>query len=260
MTGKTVVTQETVRELAERMMQRYARGLVSVDELEDRLRRAWRELRPVDDAPAEITLETLARGLCIQVLCEACQLPAGRRRDLAFELLSEYLEQALGDIGGTTRYTAREVREEIVQQALCEILQSLRNERSRPEQPLAFLGWARVILRRQLTLYWRKQPPQEELSLEGQDEQWSAEYVDVNAPDPLSVVLRRERRAELQAAIARLRNPHYRAVLLTIYFQEREVRQVAELLHAQPPDIHLWHHRALHALHKQLTRGGWPQP
>lgn len=257
MAGKMIATRETVRELAARMVQRYARGLVSVDELETRLRRAWRESQPAHDEPEGSMLESLARGLCIQVLCEACQLPAGRQRDQAFELLGAYLEQALGDIGNTVRYTAREVREEIVQQTLYEILHSLSSERGRPEQPLAFLGWARVILRRQLNLYWRKQPTLED-SLEGQDEQGGADFLDEHAPDPLDVTLRHELRAELQSAIANLRNPNYRAVLLNLYFQERETGEIAELLHAQLPEIHLWHHRALHALHKQLTRSGWP--
>ncbi len=261
MTGKARVTGESLSDLAERMLQRYVRGLVSVDEFTARLRRAWQFSIKAQGTPDEVTLEALARGLCNQILYEGCQLPAGYQRDLAFERLSEYLERALGDIGDSLNSRVRETREEIIQQTLVEILQSMQREGGKPEQPLAFLGWARVILRRQLTLYWRKQARLEEISLEQQDDAQSVvEYIDEHALDPLAVVLRRELREELQAAIAELRNSAYQAVLLNLYFRERDAPEVANLLQVHANKIHLWHHRGLQALQKRMGRSGKAAP
>src|SRR5579859_6344310 len=166
-----------MRELAEHMVQRYVRGLLSVDELVERINLAWQESMP-GETPQGPILEALARGLCSQVLCEACQMSEGWQREVAFERLNEYLVQALGDVSGGMYYASCEIREEVIQQTQVEILQSLRRERGKPEQPRAFLGWARVILRRQLTCYWRQQPRQQPLSLEEQEDPLLAEVID----------------------------------------------------------------------------------
>lgn len=251
MTRKSnLASRETVNELAEQMVRRYARDLLSGEELVRRIEQSW-QANLSEDTPGEATLESLARGLCSQALCEACRLGEGLGRDLAFERLSEYLERALCDVGGTVRHAAREVREEVLQLTLVEILNSLRREPGKPEQPMAFLGWARVILQRQLTRYWRQQT-RVELSLETEDE-LLVELIDEQALDPLLLLLRREQRAELHMAIARLRNPNYRIVLFHLYFGELEAREVADLLQTPVADIYLWHYRALQALHKQMT-------
>ncbi len=245
-----VATREVLRELAERMIRRYVRGLLTVDELVERIDQAWR-VSISGEAPGGPALESLARGLCSQVLCEFCQMPEGWQRELAFERLNEYLGQALHDVGGMVRFAAREVREEVLQQTLVEILQSLQRDRGKPEQPMAFLGWARVILRRQLTSYWRQKGPMDLLSLDEQEELMCVELIDERAPDPLAVMQRCELRAELHRAIAGLRNANYREVLFKIYFGELEASEVADLLNVPVADIYLWHHRALQTLRKQ---------
>jgi RNA polymerase sigma factor (sigma-70 family) len=250
-------TQEALRGLAQRMVQRYIQDLLSTDELVELIEQAWQESMP-EEAPGDVTLETLARGLCSQALWQACQSIEEHRRNLAFERLGAYLERALGDIGGTVRSAAREVREEIIQETLVEILKSLQRERGRPEQPLAFLGWARVILQRQVTRYWRQKPRLELPSLEQEDQSRLAELIDEHTLDPLLVMLQHEKRTDLHTAIASLRNPNYREVLLQTYFHEREAREIAEHLCASINEIYLWHHRALQALHKQLTGGRKP--
>lgn len=248
MSRNTVATRDTVSELAAKMVQRYVRELVSVDELVEQLRLAW-----LVDIPERMagggTLESVARGLCNQILYECCCLPGGHRRDLAFERLSEYLEWVLRTVGGTI---CAATREEILQGTLVEILQSLQNERQKPTQPMAFLRWARVILWRQMIRNWRLQQRVRALSLEDQEEPLLAALVDYHAPDPQEEVSRSEEREELLAAIAQLRNPRYREVLLKTYFYELDAREVASLLRASVDEIYLWHHRGLHALHKQL--------
>jgi len=248
----TGATHETLSKLAEKMVQRYVRDLLTADELVERMILAW-PTTEAESAPGESTLESLARGLCSQALCEACRLPGGHLRELAIERLNEYLERALNTIGGTFRYAPQEIRQEILQCTLVEILQSLQRERGKPEQPMAFLGWVRVILYRQRSLYWRQKPPVELISLEkNQDEPQVLELVDRQALDPQAELERHELRMELHTAIARLRNPNYRAVLHQLYFNELEMCEVAHLLQVSAEKIHLWHHRALQALHKQF--------
>lgn len=248
----TVAAQETLSKLAEKMVQRYVRDLLTADELVERMILAW-PTTEAECAPGESTLESLARGLCSQALCEACRLPGGHLRELAIERLSEYLERALNNIGGTFRHAAQEVRQEVIQCTLVEILQSLQRDRGKPEQPMAFLGWVRVILYRQRSLYWRQKSPVELISLEkNRDEPQLLELVDRQALDPQTELEHHELRTELHAAIAKLRNPNYRAVLLQLYFNEMETCEVAHLLQVSAEKIHLWHHRALHALHKQF--------
>jgi RNA polymerase sigma factor (sigma-70 family) len=249
-----LVEREMLRELAEKMIGRYARGLLNVDELMKHLE----QFHESGCAPGEVTLESLVRGLCSQAICEACRLGEGDRRDLAFERLSEYLERVLRDTGGTIRRAAREVREEVLQGTLVEILVSLQRDPGKPEQPMAFLGWARVILLRQLTRYWRQQFQEHtEHSLEQEDapERLVVEPSHEQALDPLHLLLRQEARRELQAAVARLRNPRYRVVLSRLYFGEQEAREVADFLHVPVSKVHLWHFRALHALRKQGMEG-----
>ncbi|HEY3993987.1 MAG TPA: sigma-70 family RNA polymerase sigma factor [Ktedonobacteraceae bacterium] len=251
MSENAVVAQETLNQLAERVIQRYVRELLSVSELVKRIEQTW-QASISGETPQGPALESLARGLCSQALCEACRMPGGWMREVAFKRLTEYLIRTLDERGGAIRYTTREVREEVIQQTLVEILQSLRRERGKPEQPMAFLGWARVILHRQITAYWRQQPHQELLSLEGQENPLLAEIIDEHALDPLDMTLWREDHEELRVAILSLRNPHYREVLL-LYLGEMEANEMANLLHVPVADIYLWHHRALKALHKQLN-------
>ena len=251
--GETVVaTQETLRALAERMVQRYVRELLSADELVEWIEWSWQVSMP-GEKPQGPALESLARGLCSQALCEACRMSGGWMREVAFQRLNEYLTQTLDTRGGVTRYVARDEREEIIQRTQIEIFQSLRRERGKPEQPMAFLGWVRVILHRQITAYWRQKPRQEMLSLEEQENPLLAEIIDEHKLNPLDISLRREQHEELRAAILNLRNPHYREVLLKLYLSEMTASEVANLLHVPVADIYLWHHRALRALHKQLN-------
>lgn len=243
--------QGTLYELAEYMVRRYVRDLLSTGELVRRIEQTWQA--HMQGVPSGATLESLARGLCSQALCEACQLPEGDERNLAFARLSEYLERTLYDTGGTMWRAAREVREEVLQLALVEIFHSLQREPGKPTQPMAFLGWARVILHRQLTRYWRQSSHIERyFEVEGEPTT-RMQWVDEQALDPLALLLQQEQRAELHAAVSRLRNPNYRAVLSWLYFGELEPREVAELLRVPTTDIHLWHFRALQALHKQMV-------
>lgn len=246
----TAENGKTLRDLAERTIQHYARGLLTVDCLAERLIQAW-QAKPLEERSDTRSLEMLARSLCSQALYEGCLSSEARVRELAFENLKKYLEGVLARTGGAVWWSTSDLRADALQQTLVEILQSLRGNKGGPEQPTAFLKWSRVILWRQLSHYRRREPPVSLLSLEDQSEPVLAELLDEKDADPLDAILRLERREELKKAIASLRNPHYREVLLKTFFAGLEERELATLWQVPVADIYLWRCRALKALRKQ---------
>ncbi|HXR66496.1 MAG TPA: hypothetical protein VN729_11255, partial [Ktedonobacteraceae bacterium] len=63
MSESTVATREVLVELAERMVRRYVRDLLTVGELVERIDQAWGASMP-GETPGGPALESLARGLC----------------------------------------------------------------------------------------------------------------------------------------------------------------------------------------------------
>lgn len=250
MSEKSSVTPEALNDLSARVVRRYIQGVVTVEEFVERLKQAWQTNFPGEVLEGS-ALELLARGLCGQILCEACHLAGGQLRDLAFARLGEYLERVLGAVRGPGRCATSEMREEVIQKTLVEILRSQAREGGKPVQPMAFLSWVRVILHRQLICYWRQGPQMDLCSLEAQGEEFGAELPDEHEPDPLDEMLRMELREELLAAIASLRNPRYREVLVQTYFSGLEDLEMAVRFQVPVKDIYLWRFRALQLLRKQ---------
>jgi DNA-directed RNA polymerase specialized sigma24 family protein len=237
-----------VKEMAEAMIQRYVAGLLSGDWLAERLYQAWHETQPGGEA----SLELLARGLCSQVLFEACFSEEGGRRERAFANLRQYLETTLAHITRKSQWETNELHAEALQQTMIEIFKSVRKPSGRPEQPTAFLKWARVILFRQLARCQQQIQHENWLSLDEQDEPALMLLIDKQNSDPLTTILRGELFLEIKAAIAALRNPQYRAVLNSTFFSELEERELAARWQVRVQDIYLWRCRALKALRKQL--------
>ncbi len=236
-------------ELAQRAIQRYARGLVDVDWLYEQLARAASE--GSGEATLSRSLEMLARGLCSGALCAACLSSEERVRERGFENLRNYLGEVLAHTVVGMGWRAEEVRAETLQQAMVEIFKSLRKQNGGPVQPAAFLKWARVILFRQLARCRRQVEDTDGLSLEEQAELTLAKLIDRANTDPLEALLRSERLHELKRTIASMRNPQYRAVLLHIFFRGLEERELAALWRVRVRDISLWRCRALKALRRQ---------
>ncbi len=236
-------------ELAQRAIQRYARGLIDVDWLYEQLVRAASE--GSGEATLARSLEMLARGLCSGALCAACLSSEERVRERGFENLRNYLGEVLAHTVVGMGWRAEEVRAETLQQAMVEIFKSLRKQNGGPVQPAAFLKWARVILFRQLARCRRQVEDTDGLSLEEQAELTLAKLIDRANTDPLEALLRSERLHELKRTIASMRNPQYRAVLLHIFFRGLEERELAALWRVRVRDISLWRCRALKALRRQ---------
>lgn len=238
-------------ELAQRAIQRYARDLMSVDWLYEQLVYAASAEFAGETSLAR-SLEMLASGLCSQALYEACLSSQEGVRNLGFENLRNYLAEVLAHITVGVPGKAEELRAEALQQAMVEIFKSVCKRGGGPEQPAAFLKWARVILVRQISRCRQQARDADGFSLEDQAASALVKLVDKANIDPLEALLRRERLVELRWAIAAMRNPQYRAVLVHIFFIGLEERELAALWRVRMRDIYLWRCRALKALRKQL--------
>jgi len=238
-------------ELAQSAIQRYARGLVDLDWLYGQLANAA-SLETGGEATPGRSLEMLASCLCSRALCEACLASEENVRNLGFENLRNYLAEVLAHAVVGVPGRVGELRGETLQQTMVEIFKSLRKGSGGPEQPAAFLKWARVILFRQLSRCRQQAREREGLSLEDQAESALATLVDKTNIDPLETLVRSERLLELRRAIAAMRNPQYRAVLLYIFFIGLEERELAALWQVRVCNISLWRCRALKALRKQF--------
>lgn len=161
--------ESTLKELAEKLVSRYAPTLLSVDWLLRHLRQAWMQKSCSVEEPDWQALELLAQGLCSQALCEGCLSPKEEVRELAFADLRRYLEEALSH--GVARSLSSELRAEVLQQTLLEIWSSVHQHGAGPDKPRAFLKWAHVILLRQLSKHRDNSRRAVWLSLETQPEQ-----------------------------------------------------------------------------------------
>jgi DNA-directed RNA polymerase specialized sigma24 family protein len=238
--------QASITRMAERTIQHYVRGLLSVNELVV-------QLLPVSEDQEEArmrVLERQARGICSQALCEACLSSDPNICDLGFENLGRYLQEKLAKSIDFYQPQREDIIAEVVQQTLLVIVDIMRRNGRGPDRPVAFLKWAQVILSRQHALY-RQASSYTCLSLEAEQEAVYGEgLLDKGAIDPCDVILRQEIREILQKAITILKNPHYRQVLLSTYLSEIEEHELAERWQVQVQDIYLWRYRALKMLRK----------
>jgi RNA polymerase sigma factor (sigma-70 family) len=237
--------QSALYELAGRMIDLYTRGLLSEASLIERLELAWSEDEKQHDWSK---LEKVALRLCSQTLCEACRA-SDERQQRGFENLQRYLERRLVQMSEVL-----ELRAEVLQQTLLEIWDALHGRAAGPNQPAAFLHWVKVILWRKFAQYLEREQRGDWLSLDIQPESVLETLIDPREGDPLAAIVQSERYDELKQVIQTLKNPHYRQVLLSIYFAEVEEQELAARLQARVQDIYLWRYRALQALRKKLTQ------
>jgi DNA-directed RNA polymerase specialized sigma24 family protein len=242
--GTTTFEKSAHVELAERMARQYAPGLIGVDWLCEQL--AYATGTTTGEDVSGKSLELLARSLCSRALCEACLSQEKHIREQGFEYLRHYLAGKLPTKGGSCG--TEDVQADVLQQTMIEIFKSLQ-KRGGPEDPTAFLKWARVILFRQLSLCKQRARDESGSSLEEQADLLT--LVDKANTDPLDAVLHSEKMLELRRVVAAIRNPQYRAVLVHIFFLGLEERELAALWHVRVCDISLWRCRALKALRKQ---------
>jgi RNA polymerase sigma factor (sigma-70 family) len=236
--------------VANRAIQRYAQGILSVEVLVERMRQEWEERRMGDDIPPQELLTRLAQRICSRELYAAWCSPEQECCDRAFENLRRYLESSLRHLSFAKglELPANQI-EDLLQHTMSSlVLAHNRNPPAGPSDPAAFLKWTQTILIRTVYACLQKARSEPCLSLEAQPQTFVEQLVDSRNQDPQEQVLQRELQHILKNAILSLRNPRYRQVLICTFLAGMDERELACYLQVEVQDIYLWRHRALKAL------------
>lgn len=242
--------EQCICNVAERVIQRCARGLISVEVLAEQVKREWQALRIGEDRPSQQLLTRMALRICSRELHAAWNSSQPERRNLAFDNLRRYLDSSLRQA-----YYAKllelhaDVVEDVLHQTLTNLFLALnRNPPAGPDDPAAFLKWTQTILLRHAYTVLQKSQRESRVSLDAQPEAFIEQLVDGQNDDPQEQVLRKELQQALKNAILSLRNPRYRQVLVCIYLAGMDESELAHHMQVQVQDVYLWRHRALKAL------------
>jgi DNA-directed RNA polymerase specialized sigma24 family protein len=239
-----------VRDLAERAIDLYARGILTAEVLAERIMDEWERVRVAGDQPSHALLRRIAQRICSRELCAAWSSSDADARNRAFSNLRYYLASSLQH----SRYATPLRRyANAAEDVLHQTLETLHREFMRKEgvalrDPAAFLKWAQTILLHQARAFLQKCERDAALSLDAHLELFSEQFVDTRNDDPLKYILQQEVQQTLGAAILSMRNLRYRQVLIYTYIVGVDESEQARRLQVRVQDIYLWRHRALKAL------------
>ncbi len=241
----------SIQAIAERAIQVYAQGILTVEALAEQLLLEWQKMRGGDEPPARELLWRIAQRICSRALYLAWRSSDIARRNQAFYNLRRYLEQLVRNVRSVSRLrNAAHATDDIIHQTL-EIL--LQEKKSGPDDPAAFLKWTQTILIRQVRTYQQKYQSDACVSLDAQIELFQEQLVNTSSSasrDPLEQVVLHELQQVLGRAILTLRNPRYRLVLIYTFLMGMDEDEMARRLNVPVQDIYLWKHRALKALRR----------
>jgi len=244
--------QVRIRAVAEKAIQAYAQGILTLEALSERISSQWQRIHTGDDQPPREVLWRIAQRICSRELYAAWRSSDIVRRNNAFYNLRKYMEHLLTH----TRYVS-ELRDQVhaiedVTHQTLEILLQAGNPG--PSDPAAFLKWTQTILIRQARAYQQKLQRDSYISLDAQVELFQEQLVtnssNNDTHDPLEHVLLHELRQVLGRAILSMRNPHYRLVLIYTFLIGVDEDEMARRLNVPVQDIYLWRHRALKTLRR----------
>jgi RNA polymerase sigma factor (sigma-70 family) len=238
-----------IRSVAEQMILRYARGIISVEELVELIALEWETRRIGTDRLPHAVLVRIAQRICSRTLYTAWRSSNIHLRDCAFDNLRNYLEFSLLHCGyAPTLQSSGNATEDVLHLTLEELIRILQRNGSGPDDPAAFLKWSRTILIRQAHVYLQKYKSEPWLSLDAQKEIYTEQFVDTHEKAPHDYAEDRELQQALKDAILSLRNSRYRQVLLYTFLGGMDESELAAKLHVQVQDVYMWRHRALKAL------------
>jgi RNA polymerase sigma factor (sigma-70 family) len=251
-----------VKSVARNAVRAYAQGIVSEEWLEEQILVDWEGRRCGENPPSRSVLIRIAQRICSRKLYEAWRSSDGRLRELAFENLRRYLEFSLSH----SRYAQQIAQlahgiDDVLNQALAELYQALLHSTSvGPDDPAAFLKWTQTIILRQAYAFLQKNRREQHISLDGQPEGFTEQFVDINNADPQEQVVQKELQETLKNAILSLKNPRYRDVLLCTYLAGFDDHELALRLGAHVQDVYMWRHRALKTLRSkpEVMQALWP--
>ena len=231
-------------------IQRYARGILSVEVLIERMRQEWEKWRKADVIPSQELLTRFAQRICSSELYAVWCSTEQECSDRAFENIRRYLESSLRHLSFAKGLELPiDQIEDILQLTMSSlVLAHNRNPPAGPSDPAAFLKWTQTILIRTVYACLQKSRSESCLSLEAQPQAVVEQLVDSRNQDPQEQVLQGELQHILKNAILSLRNPRYRQVLICTFLAGMDEGELACYLQVEVQDIYLWRHRALKAL------------
>lgn len=242
--------EQSIRKVADRAIQLYAQGILTVEVLAERVMQEWEVRHMEEDRSTHALLMRMAQRICSRELYAAWCSPEQERRNLAFDNLRRYLENSLRQ---TFYAKALELHANLVEDVLHHTLSNLylalkHDPPAGPGDPAAFLKWTQTILIRDAYSFLKKAQSEACVSLDAQPACFVEQLVDGHNQDPQEQALRQELQQVLKNAILSLKNPRYRQVLVYTYLAGMDESELAGTLQVQVQDVYLWRHRALKAL------------
>lgn len=238
-----------IRSVAEQMILRYARGIISVQELVGQIAEEWETRRIGTERLPHAVLVRIAQRICSRALYTAWRSSDKHLRECAFANLRNYLEFSLLHCSyAPALQSAENAIEDVLHLTLEELVRILRHNGAGPDDAAAFLKWSRTILIRRAHVYLQKYKSESCLSLDAQKEIYAEQCVDTREKDPHKNAEDEELHQTLKDAILSLRNARYRQVLLYTYLGGMDEADLAARLHVQVQDVYMWRHRALKVL------------
>ena len=238
-----------IRSVAEQSLSRYARGILSIEEVAEQVVMEC-EVRHIDtDRLPHAVLVRIAQRVCSRALYTAWRSSDANLRNCAFDNLRNYLEFSLLHCGyAPALHLYENATEDVLHQTLEELYRILIHNAVGPDDPAAFLKWSRTILIRQAHVYLQKCKRDPCLSLDARIEIYAEQFVDTRERDPHEFAENKELQQTLKDAILSLRNSRYREVLLCTYLGDMDEAELATRLQVQVQDVYMWRHRAIKAL------------
>lgn len=242
---------DEIRSVAEQSQLRYARGIMTVEELAKRIERAWIARHEGDNHPSHAVLVRIAQRICSWELYTAWRSTDERLCNCAFDNLRDYLEfSLLHCVYAPTLLAYENAAEDVLHQTLEELYRILTKNAPGPDDPAAFLKWTQTILIRYASVYVHKCKQHACLSLDAQIEVYAEQFVATGDSDPQGLVEDWELQQMLKDAILSLRNSRYQKVLLYTYLGSMDEVELADRLQVPVQDVYMWRYRALKTLRK----------
>jgi len=237
-------------------IQNYVEGLLTLDVLRTYIVQEWwkrQERHPEKTEESYDLLLKLTLGICSSTLYAAWSSTDKNLRNLAYENMRRYLERSLRRCCYTNKLLQySDAIDEVLNQTLFELFYNLeRNPAARPKAPASFIRWTQVAALHQAHAFVYKRLNSRDDSLEAEEESFSEHLIDERHPDPEEDVIARQLLQALKQAILSLSNPSYRQVLLSLYMEGIEEKELANILGVPAKEIYVWKFRALRALRKK---------
>lgn len=238
-----------IRHVAEQSLFRYARGIMTAEELAKQIEGEWDARHHGDEHPSHAVLVRIAQRICSRGLYTAWRSTDEYLRNCAFDNLRNYLEfSLLHCVYAPTLLAYENAAEDVLHQTLEELYRMLTKSAPGPDDPAAFLKWTQTILIRYASLYIHTCKQNVCLSLDAQIEVYAEQFVSTGDSDPQALVEDWELQQMLKDAILSLRNSRYQKVLLYTYLGGMDEVELAARLQVPVQDIYMWRYRALKAL------------